>query len=326
MAMPPVSFEDDPILCEALVRYEIDPASLSFLGGFRNRVYEYGQNEQRYILRISSESQRLADMIRAEMDWMHYLAGRGLAVVDPLPSQRGNFVEVIEHEGRQVPVVAMHKAPGKHPGKEEWTPELFAAMGHFVGQMHQATREYTLAIATQRRPAWHEDLDVFAQEYLHAVDADIAAKFQAIRAYPKSLPQERDAYGLIHADFHRGNFHVLNGRITLFDFDDSQYSWFAEDLAMAVFYAVSPQAQSQEELDFARQFYQHFMEGYSPVYTLDAAWRQEIPYFLKQREINLYIVLTALKYELPEGSWSERFMQNRRQRILEDVPFVDIAF
>ena len=95
---------------------------------------------------------------------------------------------------------------------------------------------------------------------------------------------------------------------------------------MAVFYAISPQVQSQEELDFARQFYQRFMEGYCHIYSLDASWRQEIPYFLKQREINLYIMLTALKYELPEGSWSARFMQNRRQRILEDVPFVDIAF
>lgn len=82
MAMSPVSFADDPVLREVLVRYEIDPASLTFLGGFRNRVYEYSQDEQKYILRISSESQRTADMIRAEMDWMHYLAGRGLAVVN----------------------------------------------------------------------------------------------------------------------------------------------------------------------------------------------------------------------------------------------------
>ena len=126
-------------------------------------------------------------------------------------------MEVIEHEGRQVLVVAMHKAPGRHPGKEEWAPELFTAMGRFVGQMHRASREYTPTVATQRRPAWHEDLDTFAQEYLQAVDAEVAAKFQAIRAYPESLSQERDAYGLILADFHRGNFHVQNGHITLFD-------------------------------------------------------------------------------------------------------------
>jgi Ser/Thr protein kinase RdoA (MazF antagonist) len=175
------------------------------------------------------------------------------------------------------------------------------------------------------RPIWSEDLDSFGASYLHTVDEAIAEKFRWLRAYPEQFSRERDAYGLIHADFHRGNFYVHNGTLTLFDFDDSQYSWFAEDIAMALFYAISPRSWSPEERAIAQAFYDAFMEGYNRENSLDVHWLHEVPYFLKQREMNLFVILTALG-EYEQGPWTRQFMEQRRQRILDDAPFVDIKF
>ena len=51
-----------------------------------------------------------------------------------------------------------------------------------------------------------------------------------------SLPKDDDCYGLIHADIHQGNFFVdENDNITIFDFDDCHYHWFAYDLAVPLF-------------------------------------------------------------------------------------------
>jgi len=43
---------------------------------------------------------------------------------------------------------------------------------------------------------------------------------------------------LIHTDVHAGNFFVDDGRITVFDFDDSSYQWFASDIAIALYYTI----------------------------------------------------------------------------------------
>ncbi|WP_369011133.1 phosphotransferase [Paenibacillus sp. MER TA 81-3] len=48
----------------------------------------------------------------------------------------------------------------------------------------------------------------------------------------KYLKQDKESYGLIHGDIKVGNFMVNHNVITMFDFDECQYSWCVKDIAI----------------------------------------------------------------------------------------------
>ncbi len=60
---------------------------------------------------------------------------------------------------------------------------------------------------------------------------------------------------------------------------------------------------------------------------LEARWLQEMPWFLKLREIELYAVIHR---DFPgdeiDDWWCARFMRDRKRKIEQDVPFIDFDF
>jgi Ser/Thr protein kinase RdoA (MazF antagonist) len=114
------------------------------------------------------------------------------------------------------------------------------------------------------------------------------------------------------------------GRITLFDFDECAYSWFANDLAIVLFYIVMDAADWPA---FTREFLTHFLRGYRRASRLDTRWLLEFPHFLKLREIELYAVMHRdFDVSNIDNEWCARFMQGRKDRIEQDVPFIDFDF
>ena len=83
-------------------------------------------------------------------------------------------------------------------------------------------------------------------------------------------------------------------------------------------------ARGPENLVFARSAFAQLMEGYCRENTLSAAWLREIPRFLKLREIDLYIAIHRSLDINNLDPWCASYMKNRREKILNDVPFVDI--
>lgn len=315
------------ILQKAARKYGVNQEEVRKLGGFESFIFEYDRANKTFVLRISHESHRSAEQVKGEIRWINYLAGNGLSVSKAVASDNGKFVEVIDANDGYFTAVSFEKAKGHPPGKADWNKQLFRQMGGMIGKMHALTRHYQPSDERCRRPEWHEDLDDFARKFLDPNESIIVEKFRAIKEYPLRFSKQADEYGLIHVDFHRGNFFVEKGRITLFDFDDCQYSWFAEDLAMVLFYAISPDCRSKRDMEFARRFYDAFMDGYSSENTIDHKWLKEIPYFLRQREINVYLALKASVSENDEFTgWSREFMDNRRYKIENDFPYADLAF
>ncbi len=69
------------------------------------------------------------------------------------------------------------------------------------------------------------------------------------------------------------------------------------------------------------------MNGYRKENQLDEGWLKEIPYFLKLREIDLYAVIhRSYDVENIDHPWVAMFMENRKQRIEDGVPFIDFDF
>ncbi|MDB5083185.1 MAG: putative phosphotransferase enzyme family, partial [Bacilli bacterium] len=100
----------------------------------------------------------------------------------------------------------------------------------------------------------------------------------------KLLPKDKDSYGLVHSDLHQKNFFVQNGSITAFDFDDAGYHFFISDISIILYSAICyPAKKSDDQSEFAKLFFHHFMEGYHSENRLDSFWYDTIPDFIRMR-------------------------------------------
>lgn len=314
------------VVDEALPRYGLAKSDLGTQGGFESFVYPCMHDDKRRILRISHSLHRAADQIASEIDWIHYLAANEVMACAAVPSIDGKLVEVLNDGSEYFTATLFERAPGGPARADEWQPPLFEKMGRMMGRMHAVTKDYLPRDQRSKRPEWHEEVRGNAEKYLPSSQRAIIDKFNLVLDECHALPKDSESYGLIHVDFHRGNFFVDDGEIYLFDFDDCQYSWFADDIAIALFYAVPHDCTSTQDLDAARNFMEHFLAGYRTQNSLSDDWINCIPLFLRRREIDLYTMVHRSMNLDDLDPWASSFMDRRALKIQSDVPYVDIDF
>jgi Ser/Thr protein kinase RdoA (MazF antagonist) len=316
---------NDAVLHDAMRRFGIRQEDIQLLDGFESFIYQFQQGQEQRILRISHSLHRDAAAIRGEVDWLSYLAENGVSVAYAIPALSGELVEVLGEGAEYFSATAYIHAPGQPPHREDWENGLMSKLGRMLGRMNALSKQYHPRDPRAVRPHLLQDIQGF-ERFLPAGEEAVAEKFSSLVQSLHQLPVSADSYGLVHQDAHGGNFFVKDGQITLFDFDDALYAWYAYDVAMAIFYILPHHCQGPENVAFAQRAFQEFMDGYTRENTLDQRWLDEIPRFLKLREIDLYIAIhRSLDLENLDP-WCASYMANRREKILNDVPYVDMQF
>jgi Ser/Thr protein kinase RdoA (MazF antagonist) len=314
------------ILNQVMESFSIAADRIQLLDGFESFIYEFQREGQAYILRISHSLRRNENLIRGEIDWINYLHRGGATVAKAIETENGDLVvPVADANGGQFLAIAFVKAQGEPPSKDLWNPSLYQKYGRLIGRMHALTRNYYPTNPFWVRPQWDnlEMLDVAG--WLPESESIVLEKYWQLKSHLDSLPKSVESYGLIHQDAHAGNFFVDDdGEITLFDFDDCTYSWFINDIAIVLFYIVLGE---KDQATFTREFMTNFLRGYRQENDFDADWLKEIPSFLKLREIDLYAVIhRSFDVDNLEDPWVARFMEGRKQRIENEIPFIDFNF
>ncbi len=306
-------------------RYGILPEEIQLLDGFESFIYKFRQGSEERILRITHSLHRRAAAIRGEVDWLSYLAENGLSVAHAIPSLSGEQVEVLGEGDEYFCATAFIHAPGRPPQREDWGNGLMVDLGRLLGRMNALSKNYQPRDPRAARPHLVQDITGF-ERFLPAREESVAEEFRQMVDSLRELPVDKEVYGLVHQDAHGGNFYVKDGQITLFDFDDSLYGWYAYDLAMALFYILPHHCQGAEASAFARTAFDQLMQGYTSANSIDRRWLNEIPRFLRLREIDLYIAIHRSFDVHDLDPWCASFMKDRREKILDHVPYVDIAF
>ena len=131
--------------------------------GCANLVYEYELDGISRILRISFRPDRSAAQIRAELDFVNYLAENGVRVSRPIYSKNGNLLETIQAGGFSVHAVSFIKGKGMRVPDNDYRyredapiEEYFQNWGRSLGQMHALTKSYTPTGGVVKRPDWFE--------------------------------------------------------------------------------------------------------------------------------------------------------------------------
>jgi Ser/Thr protein kinase RdoA (MazF antagonist) len=314
---------NDDILSEAMQRYGIRKNEIKLLDGFESFMYEFHRPQDgEFILRVSHSGRRTPQMIAGEVDWINYLARGGANVARAILSNRGKLVEAVDDgHGEQFLATAFIKAQGSPSGETQWTAEFVRHYGQVIGRIHALTKDYTPSQPSWRREEWDAPGNLDIEKWMPPSETTALQKFQELMTHLETLPKDRDSYGLIHQDAHGGNFFVHQGQITLFDFDDCVYGWFIYDIAMVLFYA----AMFKEDMSaYTLRFMRDFLHGYSLENELDPIWLEELPYFMKLREIDLFAQIHfSFDLEQDNGPWITGYMQGRKERIDAGLPYID---
>lgn len=322
----------DSPLAQALDLYGITSPPERLTGGFTTGVYAVCRDDRPCVLRILPPADAAASLtaMQAELTWVDFLAARGVPVVRPVRSARGRLIETVESGGQTAIAVAFERVEGIRAEEvpfESWNPALYRELGRVAGKLHAASRQYTPPDAL-RRPHWSE-----AENYYHEAPptdpalAPIEGRRQAALRHIAALPVDPGGYGMIHGDFHCANLMIdpASGAITVLDFDDCIYGWFAMDIAMSLFdmLVLCP---APEREAFAPVFLECYLRGYLAENPLDARWIRELPWFLKVLEAAIYIEVHGYYDPQDTASWSGKFLAGRRERIDRDVPYTGLDF
>lgn len=300
-------------ITRAAARFGI--AETERLGGFENLLLRSLEPPGR-VLRLTHTSRRSVEMIEAEFEFMDHLSSHGVPVVAPVHSVEDRLVEEIRTEsGDDLVVACMVEAPGRFRRRGEWADSEIETYGELLGAAHAAMRDFVPGAAL--RPPWTDpifDVGFSAQD-----DPEIVARLGEVREACAASPAG-DTSLLIHQDAHFGNLFITgDGHITLFDFDDSCYGTATHDVAIVMFYWLL--GIDSDVPRVTRDFVEPFMRGYERHRSLPADWPDGADLFLSLRELDIYWLLRDEGAE----SWlpaEMRFMEGRRERILDGVPYL----
>jgi Ser/Thr protein kinase RdoA (MazF antagonist) len=310
---------NDNILKQAASAFEVKAEDLESVGGFENLIYSYMKDGSKYILRISHNSRNDLNLILAELEFMDYLSMNGANVVSPILNKHNELA--IQLDDGFI-ATGFEFAEGRHAGKDDYTEEFLREYGRNIATMHKLSKTYE---PKHKRYDFRDDhLIKNARSYLPATEMDIADKMDEVLDEVYKLPINTDSFGLIHTDVHAGNFFINDGKFMIFDFDDSSYKHFISDIAIVVFYPLFLNPGNVERASFIMKF---FMEGYNEINRIDSVFFENFNLFLKVREILIYLVIfrNISEEERKEG-WPKAYLEMFRDRIINDVPYVDIDF
>lgn len=134
-----------------------------------------------------------------------------------------------------------------------------------------------------------------------------------------------DSFGLIHNDFHQGNLIIDDETITVIDFDDCSFNWFAQDLAVFFYHAYWQNSSfNGGDAVFIEKFLKAFFKGYKTENTLHDDSIKQIPIFLKLREIYLYQLFLKSWDSSNLEDWQEYTLNDLKDKIKSRAPYAGI--
>ncbi len=318
---------NEHILSEAMDRYSIAGSEIKFLGGFESFVYEYKRGSGEYILKITHEIRRSENYIMGEIDWLNYLASRGLEVCKAVPSAKGRFVEKIPDGSSHFLAISYEKAKGHEVTEKDWNSELFENWGQLVGKMHAATKNYTPSHPDSKRQQWFEEEQLKARKYLSPSHRSTIESIENLVERLRKLPIDDNSYGLVHSDLHQKNFFIENQKLYAFDFDDIGYHYFIHDISNILYYALLyPYKQPDNGAEYARLFFKHFMKGYEKENVLDHYWFNVIPDFIRLRHAVQLVIFHQTSHIGTLNEQQLEMLETHHEEVRNGIPMISSDF
>lgn len=223
---------------ELASRMGADPASLTFIRRSQNEVYSFtGKEGAARILRLTEDSHRSRAEIEDELEWLCHLHEAGLSVCRPVRQEDGSLVCSIVDSQAPIHAVVFEKAAGRPLAKENLSSKLYYLHGKHLGALHAFSKSASREFLKRRKP-WNEeryftsDIEEFLPEEIRDPVRDVWKELHAALA---TMPVTPETHGPAHLDLGYSNFFLNGDRLEMFDFDNCCGSYYASDIALALY-------------------------------------------------------------------------------------------
>jgi Ser/Thr protein kinase RdoA (MazF antagonist) len=245
-----------PAAIQALNAFPIEPEGLQLVALSENVTFRVTDRRDSvaYVLRLHRPGYHTLEELNSERVWTRALAEAGVAVPIPLTTQAGGDyvsvqVEALDQE-RQAGMTRWIEgeplADLLERGDDAGAPErCFERLGAIEAAMHNQSsgwrpppgfarhavdRDGLMGDAPFWGPFWEHPVFSPAERRLVIETRD------RVRAVMDRLGRDPSTFGMIHADLHDGNLLVDGERLTVIDFDDCAFGWYAYDIAVALYH------------------------------------------------------------------------------------------
>jgi len=276
------------ILKYAAEAYGFKEETIRFISESTNKIYSFERENKQYILRITQKPIESIAYTKAEIEWLYYLAQKGVSVSLPLHTLQNELVtSMIGEDGHNYIISAYKKAEGVFWKKGDpvlWNTDVFYSWGSVMGEIHKLSKEFIPSDPKCKRDEFQGN---FALDDNYKLHPDVKQKADEIIHEIMQLPRDENSYGLIHNDFHPWNFYIDGKSIRVFDFDDCLYAWFAMDIGIALYHGLwwGRPSKAEAAQEFSKVFIKSFLKGYTANNHLDSFWFTKIPLFMRYRQL-----------------------------------------
>lgn len=281
---------ESPIADELLLHWEHDEGRAKYWRASSNFVFFFKAFGQDRVLRFNHVSERIANEIQAEVDYINALAMTGVRVAVPIQSITGNYVESIVTAQGLFHVVVFEALPGKQLDLEELTSEQLVRWGRALGELHQAATRYSKT----GRANWQDHLNMVPQ-ILPAEESGAFEEYERLKRKLSQLTITEQNYGLIHYDFEPDNVIWDGDQPGVIDFDDCAWYWFVADIALALSDLFGDRVSN---VDFQNHSYLQFIKGYRSIRPIEQEELELIPLFIRLQNLlaftRLYRAVTPI--------------------------------
>ncbi|MGF1979007.1 MAG: phosphotransferase enzyme family protein [Nostoc sp. CmiSLP01] len=283
---------------EVLRNYGLENTQLTRLGGASNTNFKVDVNNKSYVLRLHASGHHDRAAILSELAWLISLErDTPLVLPKPIFNLNKELVTGISVDGEpEILCTLLSWIEGKIPPTvDTLNDEQLAKVGSLMAQLHIHSQQFELSEGFKRQTfdeAHFRGRLEALYTALNKTELDKSGlnslKINAnhIISYFAQLERKQDSFGLIHADFHSGNYLVCGENIYIIDFDRCGFGFYVYDLALALM-----------ELD--EQQRKPFLQGYETVKTLPADYINLKQVFLCLAYLDNLGFLVANPEELP---------------------------
>jgi Ser/Thr protein kinase RdoA (MazF antagonist) len=231
---------------------EVDGAAARLINHSENQTFQIDTAEQGlFTLRVHRAGYQSRASIESELAWLMALRrDTDLSIPEPVPGRDGQLLQRFDTAQGERMAVLFRFIRGSEPQPDSNLGDLFVTLGRYAATMHEHVTNWQRP-AVFNRQVWQAatilDADGPWGDWRVApgvndsnrsvLDRLDSALWLRLADYGTGA----DRYGLIHADMRLGNLLVDGSKVTLIDFDDCGFCWFAYDFAAAIsFHETNP--------------------------------------------------------------------------------------
>jgi len=275
---------------EAVNRWGIKAEAVELVSMSENAVFRIDQADgPPAILRLHRPGYNTTAQMESELVWVDSLRSTGLDIPSAIrtPTGEGYVAVKVGNETRQaglvewVDGVCLENVVDDDP---TLVPTHFHKLGAIMAQIRDHSENWDVPADFDRR-RWDAEGLVGADalwgrfwevDALTAPQRDLLGKARA-RLYEqfKSLPIDRESFGLIHADLHLHNVLASGDRLVVIDFDDSGWGWYPYELAVAL--------RAAKDVPWFEDALRSLIDGYNTVHALRPDELELIPALIAVR-------------------------------------------